>query len=95
LTTFSFTLGGLLGLLSAVLGGWVDQMLGRAVDVLMAIPQLIFALVLLSIVGSSLINLVLIIAVLDSTRVYRVIARCYECRGAGFLEAAKLRAKIS
>ena len=31
----------------------------------MAIPQLIFALVLLSILGSSLLNLVLIIAVLD------------------------------
>ena len=43
----------MLGLLAAVLGGWVDQMLGRAVDVLMAIPQLIFALVLLSIFGTS------------------------------------------
>ena len=91
-TVISFTLGGLLGLLSAVLGGWVDQMLGRAVDVLMAIPQLIFALVLLSIVGSSLINLVLIIAVLDSTRVYRVTrAVAMNVVVLDFVEAAKLQ----
>ena len=91
-TVLSFTLGGLLGLLSAVLGGWVDQMLGRAVDVLMAIPQLIFALVLLSIVGASLINLVLIIAVLDSTRVYRVTrAVAMNVVVLDFVEAAKLQ----
>ena len=91
-TALSFTLGGLLGLLSAVLGGWVDQMLGRAVDVLMAIPQLIFALVLLSIVGASLINLVLIIAVLDSTRVYRVTrAVAMNVVVLDFVEAAKLQ----
>jgi len=91
-TAVSFTLGGLLGLLSAVLGGWVDQALGRAVDVLMAIPPLIFALVLLSIVGASLINLVLIIAVLDSTRVYRVTrAVAMNVVVLDFVEAAKLQ----
>jgi peptide/nickel transport system permease protein len=91
-TALSFTIGGLLGLLSAVLGGWADQVLGRAVDVLMAIPQLIFAMVLLSIVGASLINLVLIIAVLDSTRVYRVTrAVAMSVVVLDFVEAAKLQ----
>ena len=91
-TALSFTIGGALGLLSAVLGGWVDQVLGRAVDVLMAIPQLIFAMVLLSIVGPSLINLVLIIAVLDSTRVYRVTrAVAMNVVVLDFVEAAKLQ----
>ena len=91
-TALSFTIGGVLGLLSAVLGGWVDQVLGRAIDVLMAIPQLIFAMVLLSIVGPSLINLVLIIAVLDSTRVYRVTrAVAMNVVVLDFVEAAKLQ----
>ncbi len=91
-TALSFALGGLLGLLSAVLGGWVDQILGRSVDVLMAIPQLIFAMVLLSIVGPSLINLVVIIAVLDSTRVYRVTrAVAMNVVVLDFVEAAKLQ----
>ncbi|HKP23003.1 MAG TPA: ABC transporter permease [Dongiaceae bacterium] len=71
-TVLSFVIGSALGLTAAIIRGWVDQVLSRAVDVLMSIPQLIFALVLLSIMGSSIINLVIIIAVLDSTRVFRL-----------------------
>jgi peptide/nickel transport system permease protein len=91
-TALSFSLGGILGLLASVLGGWVDQALGRLVDVLMSIPQLIFALVLLSIVGTSLVNLVLIIAVLDSTRVFRLTrAVAMNVVVLDFVEAAKLQ----
>jgi len=91
-TIFAFLIGGSLGLLASILGGWVDQGLGRLVDVLMAIPQLIFALVLLSIVGPSLINLVLIIAVLDSTRVFRL-SRAVSMNVVvmDFVEAARLQ----
>ena len=91
-TALSFTIGGLLGLLAAILGGWTDQLLARAVDILMAIPQLIFALMLLSIFGSSLINLVLIIAVLDSTRVFRLTrAVAMNVVVLDFVEAARLQ----
>jgi peptide/nickel transport system permease protein len=71
-TMLSFVLGGALGLMAAISGGWTDQALSRSVDVLMSIPQLIFALVLLSILGPSVLNLIIIIAVLDSTRVFRL-----------------------
>ena len=91
-TALAFLLGGMLGLMAAMLGGWIDQLLGRAVDVLMAIPQLIFALVLLSIVGPSLINLILIIAVLDSTRVFRLTrAVAMNVVVMDFVEAARLQ----
>jgi peptide/nickel transport system permease protein len=91
-TALSFLIGGLLGLLSATLRGWIDQLLGRFVDVLMAIPQLIFALVLLSIFGSSLLNLILIIAVLDSTRVFRLTrAVAVNVAVMDFIEAARLQ----
>jgi peptide/nickel transport system permease protein len=91
-TILAFLLGGTIGMLSAVLGGWVDQALGRAVDVLMAIPQLIFALVLLSIVGASVYNLIVIIAVLDSTRVYRLSrAVAMNVVVMDFVEAARLQ----
>ena len=46
--------------------------MSRSVDVLMAIPSLIFALILLSMFGATTLNLIVIIAVLDSTRVYRI-----------------------
>ena len=83
---------GALGILASVLRGWVDQVLGRFVDVLMAIPQLIFALVLLSIVGASVVNLILIMAVLDSTRVFRL-SRAVAMNVAvmDYVEAARLQ----
>lgn len=91
-TALSFTIGGVLGLFAAILGGWIDQLLARAVDILMAIPQLIFALMLLSIFGSSIINLVLIIAVLDSTRVFRLTrAVAMNVVVLDFVEAARLQ----
>lgn len=91
-TLLSFLLGGVLGLMAAVLGGWVDQLLSRAVDVLMAIPVLIFALVLLSILGSGIVNMILILSVLDSTRVFRLTrAVAMNVVVLDFVEAAKLQ----
>lgn len=71
-TLLSFFIGGSLGLVAAINRSWLDQLLSRGVDVLMSIPSLIFALMLLSIFGSSIPSLILIIAVLDSTRVFRL-----------------------
>ncbi|MBV9112096.1 MAG: ABC transporter permease [Hyphomicrobiales bacterium] len=91
-TGLSFTIGGVLGLLAAIIGGWTEQLLSRAVDMLMAIPQLIFALMLLSIFGSSLPNLIIIIAVLDSTRVFRLTrAVAMNIVVLDFVEAARLQ----
>jgi len=91
-TILSFVVGSLLGMLAAVLGGWTDNILSRIVDVLMSIPQLIFALLLLTILGANVVNMILVIALLDSTRVYRLM------RAVGmnivvmdYVEAAKLR----
>ncbi len=88
----AFALGGTLGIIAAIFRGWLDQILGRIVDVFMSIPQLIFALMLLSIVGPSATNIVLIIAVLDSTRVFRL-SRAVAMNVAvmDFVEAARLR----
>ncbi len=91
-TALSFGIGGALGLLAAVLGGWTDQLLARLVDILMAIPQLIFALVLLVIFGPSITNLIVIIAVLDSTRVFRLTrAVAMNVVVQDFVEAARLQ----
>jgi len=91
-TILSFLLGGVLGLAAAVLRGWADQALGRAVDVLMAIPVLIFALVLLSILGPGIVNMILILSVLDSTRVFRLTrAVAMNVVVLDFVEAAKLQ----
>lgn len=71
-TVLAFLIGTTAGFVSAALGGWVDQLLGRFVDILMAIPSLIFALLILTIVGTSIPTLIVVIAVLDATRIFRV-----------------------
>ncbi|NWA42336.1 ABC transporter permease [Pseudomonas reactans] len=91
-TMLAFLLGGLSGLVAAIKGGWIDQGLSRVVDVLMAIPQLIFALLILSVVGTNATSLVLVIALLDSTRVFRLSrAVAMTVVVQDFVEAARLR----
>ncbi|UCH73371.1 MAG: ABC transporter permease [Rhodospirillales bacterium] len=91
-TCLAFLIGGVFGLVATTLGGWVDQLLGRMVDVLMAIPTLIFALLILTITGTSIPVLIVVIAVLDSTRVFRL-ARAVSMNIVvlDFVEAARLR----
>ena len=91
-TCLAFLIGGVAGILAAVLGGWTDQIMSRVVDVLMAIPQLIFSLLLLTIFGTSIPTLIVIIAVLDSTRVFRL-ARAVSLNVVvmDYVEAARLR----
>lgn len=91
-TALAFLLGSIFGLLAATVGGWLDQALSRIVDVLMAIPALIFALLLLTIVGTSITNMILVIAVIDSTRVYRLArAVAMNIVVMDYIEAARLR----
>jgi len=92
-TTFlAFLIGGCLGIAAAISQGWLDHLLSRTVDVFMAIPSLIFALMLLSMFGSNATNLIIIIAVLDSTRVFRITrAVSLNVVVMDYVEAAKLR----
>lgn len=71
-TCLAFAIGVLLGSFAALSPGWLDHALSRTNDTFMAIPQLVFALVLLAIFGTSVLNLILIMAVIDSTRVFRL-----------------------
>ncbi len=91
-TLLSFIIGGGLGLVAAINRSWLDQLLSRFVDVLMAIPSLIFALMLLSIFGSTVGSLIMIIAVLDSTRVFRLTRSvAVNVVVMDYVEAARLR----
>ena len=92
ITTLSFFIGILTGLVSAVMGGWVDVFFTRLVDVMLSIPSLIFALIILGVFGSSIPVLILTIAVLDSTRVFRLArALGMNLTVMEYVEAARLR----
>jgi peptide/nickel transport system permease protein len=71
-TLLSFFLGITLGFTAAVAGAWADILLSRLVDIILSIPQLILALIILGVFGSSIPVLIVTIAVLDSTRVFRL-----------------------
>ena len=91
-TAIAFLVGSLTGLMAATLGGWVDQACGRIVDTLMAIPQLVFALLLLTIVGTNVVNLILVIALLYSPLVFRLArAVAGNIVVMDYIEAARLR----
>lgn len=92
ITMLSFLIGIVIGFLSAVLGGWVDLFFTRLVDVMLSIPGLIFALIILGVFGSSIPVLILTIAVLDSTRVFRLArALAMNLTVLEYVEAARLR----
>jgi peptide/nickel transport system permease protein len=91
-TILAFVLGSVLGFTAAVVGGWFDMTMSRLVDLLMAIPTLIMGLVVLSVLPSTTLILILVMGLLDSTRVYRLArAVAVDINVMEFVEAARLR----
>ncbi len=91
-SVLAFSMGAFLGFLAAVKGGWIDQVLSRIVDMVMAVPSLIVALVMLSVLPLNLTVLILVMGILDSTRVFRLSrAVAADVAVMDYVEAAKLR----
>ncbi|MVO17865.1 ABC transporter permease [Parasedimentitalea huanghaiensis] len=91
-TILSFTLGTILALTAVVVGGWVDMALSRFIDLIMSIPTLIFALVVLSVMPVTILVLILVMGLLDVTRVYRLArAVAQDINVMDYVEAARLR----
>lgn len=91
-SVLAFTLGTFFGFMAAVRGGWIDQILSRLVDLMMSIPALIVALVLLSVLPLNLTVLIVVMGVLDSTRVFRLSrAVAMDIVVMDYVEAATLR----
>ncbi|NEJ72924.1 ABC transporter permease subunit [Rhizobium phaseoli] len=91
-TIISFSLGIILSFTAAVSRGIIDTVFSRFNDLMMSIPTLIFALVVLAVLPQNIIVLILVMAILDSTRVYRLgRAVALDVAVMEFVEAAKLR----
>ncbi len=91
-TIGAFALGAVSGLFAAVKGGWFDQAMGRSADIIMSVPSLIFALLMLSIFGTNLSIIVIVVAIIYSPRVFRLTrAVAGNIVVMDYIEAAKLR----
>ena len=70
--TIALFIGTIFGIIAAIDRSYIDQILSRSIDTLMAIPVMIFTFILLSVFGPSNLNLILILGVLESTRFFRI-----------------------
>ncbi|GAA2093020.1 MULTISPECIES: ABC transporter permease [Brevibacterium] len=71
-TALGMFLGVFFGMVAAYVGGWLDSLLMRANDVLLAVPQLVFALLAITVLGPQPWVLVTVIAITHAPRIARV-----------------------
>ena len=71
-TALGVAAGAACGVVAAYAGGWVDSVIMRAVDVILAFPQLVFALLLVSVLGPKIWLIVLAVAISHAPQVARV-----------------------
>jgi peptide/nickel transport system permease protein len=88
----SVALGTSVGLAIGYYGGWVDEIISRALDSLLSIPALVLAMVMLAMIGPSPSGIIIVIMLLYVPIVTRVIrSATLNIRSTGYVEAARLR----
>ena len=65
--------GATLGLMAGYLGGWVDVVISRFIDIWMAFPPVLFSILLIAVLGPGLFSIIIAIVVIDWTRFARVV----------------------
>jgi peptide/nickel transport system permease protein len=66
-------IGSMLGLIAGYFGGWADRIISRVVDIWMAFPPVLFAILLVAVLGPGLSSVIIAITVIDWTRFCRVV----------------------
>lgn len=91
-TLFSLAAGTIIGLFAGYVGGVVDEIIMRLMDTLLAIPAMLLALLIVTMLGGATINLILGIGIVFTPRVARVVrSGVLGVTGLGYVEAARLR----
>lgn len=95
-TIVAVLLGLTLGLLSGYFGGLLDEIAMRLMDILLSIPPLLLAMIILGTVGSSRLNVVLVVGFLYIPMVARVVRSVVlDIKTREYIEAAKVRGESS
>jgi len=86
-----FALGGLAGVAAGFFGGWIDRIVGRIADTIMAFPLFVLAMGIVAALGNTVTNIVIATAIVNFPLYARVArAEANVRREAGFVEAARL-----
>ena len=87
---FAILIGTLIGAVAAYTGGWLDNLLMRLMDVLMAFPSLLLAIAIVSILGTGLINALLAIGIVSIPRFARLVrSTVLQVRDLEFVQASR------
>ncbi|MCR5858096.1 ABC transporter permease [Mesorhizobium sp. J428] len=87
--SLSAVVGSAIGALSGYVGGWLDRILGRVVDVMMAFPLFVAAMALVAVLGNSVESIVLATAIINLPFYFRLMrAEISARRETGYVEAA-------
>lgn len=88
----AFVTGTTLGFIAGLSGGWLDQLISRINDIIMAIPTLILALIVLAMLPKSLLVIILVLGLLEATRILRVArALATDIAALEFIDVARMR----
>jgi len=91
-TLFSLLIGTPLGLVAGYYQGWLDEILMRVTDALLALPSIILALLIVTTLGSSAFNVILVVGIVYAPRIARVIrSGTLALRNEDFVQAARAR----
>jgi len=89
-TVLSMLLGALLGILAGYLGGWVDALLMRLADIMLAFPSMLLAMVIMYTLGDGLINIFLALTLVNWASVARIVrSETLKLRESEYVEAAR------
>lgn len=87
---FATVVGALVGLTAGYLGRWVDSVLMRAMDILLAFPSILLAIVVVTILGQGLVNAMLAVGIVNVPRMARVVrSAVIAIREREYVEAAR------
>jgi peptide/nickel transport system permease protein len=86
-----FAMGGIAGVAAGFFGGWIDQVVGRTADTIMAFPLFVLAMGIVAALGNTVTNIVIATAIINFPLYARIArAEANVRRGAGFVLAARL-----
>jgi peptide/nickel transport system permease protein len=84
--------GSTLGLMGGYLGGWVDEVVMRLLDAMMAFPVILLYMIIIAAVGASATNVVLAIAIVGIPGIARLVrSLALDIRTRDYIRAAETR----
>ncbi len=71
--TFSISIGALLGIIAGYYGGWIDSSIMRVMDMMLAMPSILLAMVIVTILGQSLTNTIIAVSIVYIPQYARIL----------------------